>query len=246
VLTRLGLYRLYWRMARAFGVHFPPHPYEDVLQGIVASFTRWLDIGCGTEVLNSWRMEQELVLVQRAKRITGIDPYLPSLRLHRSVKQRVCGSVSDLPFEDSGFDLVTASMVVEHLDAPLAQFREVARVLEPGGRFVFFTPNARGYTVRLIRLVPERLKATISRVLEGRPPEDLFPTHYRANTEPAIRAFAAEAGLEVVEVRYVLSPAAFSMVPPLAAVELCFMRLLMRPSFAKLRPRLVAILRKPD
>jgi len=244
MLTREALFRLYWRMERALGVRYAPHPYEDALGGAVTASTRWLDIGCGHKVLDSWRGKEEAAMVRRARSVTGVDPYLPALRHHRSIGCRVCGGVSRLPFSDGEFNLVTASMVVEHLGDPQAQFAEVARVLEPGGRFIFLTPNARGYTVRMLKLLPEAHKATLAGWLEGRDQADVFPTHYRANTAEAISGLAAGAALEVVELRYTLNSAAFTMVPPLAALELCWLRLLMRPTYARLRPRLVAILAK--
>ena len=242
---RKQLLSLYWRMESAFGVHFARHPYEEVLNGLIGSSTRWLDVGCGHRAIDSWRGEQEAALVRRAAACVGVDPYVPSLRQHRSFTRLVGGTVSSLPFPDGSFDLVTANMVVEHLDAPQVQFREVARVLSAGGRFVFFTPNRDGYTVRMVRLVPEGLRPRLARWLHGRHAEDVFPTHYRANTERDVRALAAAAGLEMVEMHCLLSFAFFGVVPPLAALELALMRLLMRPSLAAWRPHLLAVLRKP-
>jgi ubiquinone/menaquinone biosynthesis C-methylase UbiE len=42
-----------------------------------------------------------------------------------------------LPFADASFDAVVACLVFEHIDAVDEAIAEVARVLEPGGRFVF-------------------------------------------------------------------------------------------------------------
>lgn len=43
-----------------------------------------------------------------------------------------------LPFAAAAFDTVVACLVFEHIDAVDEAIAEVARVLEPGGRFVFF------------------------------------------------------------------------------------------------------------
>jgi ubiquinone/menaquinone biosynthesis C-methylase UbiE len=45
-----------------------------------------------------------------------------------------------LPFEDGAFDVVLTSHVLKHLDDEtlLTSFREVVRVLRPGGRFLLW------------------------------------------------------------------------------------------------------------
>jgi SAM-dependent methyltransferase len=55
----------------------------------------------------------------------------------------VAASGSELPFRAACFDSVLSDNVVEHFppaDLP-RHFREVVRVLRPGGRYVFTTPN---------------------------------------------------------------------------------------------------------
>ncbi|MFP5326126.1 MAG: class I SAM-dependent methyltransferase [Acidimicrobiia bacterium] len=56
---------------------------------------------------------------------------------------------ASLPFRREAFDCVIACLVFEHIDAVDAAIAEVGRVLEPGGRFLFFlnhpllqTPNS--------------------------------------------------------------------------------------------------------
>jgi SAM-dependent methyltransferase len=66
-----------------------------------------------------------------------------------------CRSVDDsgrLPYDDGSFDLVTAVEVVEHIDGHRGFFGEVARVLRPGGRLVFTTPNILSIKSRLLFL----------------------------------------------------------------------------------------------
>jgi ubiquinone/menaquinone biosynthesis C-methylase UbiE len=48
------------------------------------------------------------------------------------------GAADALPFDDKTFDTVVACLVFEHIDAVDEAIAEVARVLAPGGRFVFF------------------------------------------------------------------------------------------------------------
>ena len=53
------------------------------------------------------------------------------------------------PFANSKFDVVVLQEVVEHLENIPFVFREVRRVLKPGGSFIFSTPNMLNWTSRL-------------------------------------------------------------------------------------------------
>ncbi len=135
-------------------------------------------------------------------------------------------------------------MVVEHLDNPSTQFQEINRILRPKGVFVFHTPNAYGYGVVLSRFVPEFLKGKLIYLLEGRQEHDVFETHYKANTEAQIRELAGNHGFEVVEMDLIATDAIFAMVPPLAALELLWIKLLMTEPMRSLRTNMIVVLRK--
>lgn len=88
-----------------------------------------------------------------------------------------------LPFRDGHFDMVVADWVLEHLADPGATFKELTRVLKPGGWFCARTPNAWGYVAIGSRLVPKALHdAVLARLMPERSSADIFETHYRANT----------------------------------------------------------------
>ena len=64
-----------------------------------------------------------------------------------------CENVEQLTFPDASFDLVTCTEVFEHVADDLAGFREIRRVLRPGGDFVFTVPfDNPGPTVERARL----------------------------------------------------------------------------------------------
>ena len=74
-------------------------------------------------------------------RVTGIDPSRAQLEVARSRgggPTYLQGEAARLPFPPSAFDAVVACLVFEHIDDAEAAIGEVARVLAPGGRFVFF------------------------------------------------------------------------------------------------------------
>ncbi len=243
---RKSLFKIYRVLENTItpGLRYSHGFYEDYLRKYVNTGTRWLDLGCGHEVLPRWRREEEIRLVGLCDQIVGLDADLWSLRRHSSIVHRVCANVNNLPFKDGVFNLVTANMVVEHFDDPGRALKEVSRVLRPGGIFMFHTPNAYGYGTILGRLVPEWLKGGMIRLLQGRREQDVFRTFYRINSPKRISLIGSEVGFEVLEIRMLTSTANFVNIPPLAALELLWIRLLRTDSFKRFRQNMLVVLRK--
>lgn len=219
--------------------------YETVLEQHVASGMAWLDLGCGHQLLPKWRREQEHQLAARAGRLVGFDYDADALRRHPTIRDRVRGDVSMLPFRDGTFDLITSNMVFEHLAEPEAQLKEVFRVLRPGGLLVFHTPNKLGYALATGRLIPAGLKVKLAGFLQDRRPEDVYPTFYRVNTTNAIEALAMRVGFRVDELKLIVSSATLIMIPPLVVLELLLLRALMTRPFQRFRTNIIAVLSKP-
>src|SRR5262249_17247724 len=142
------------------------------------------------------------------------------------------------------FDLVTANMVVEHLAEPGLQFQEINRVLKPGGVFLFHTPNASGYPTVLSKLVPEKLKHKLIYILDGRKEEDVFETHYCANSQQQIADLARATGFKVRRIQFTVSDAVFALIPPVAVAELIYLRLLMTARLKNWRTNIITVLTK--
>lgn len=245
---RRGLYHVYWflRGIIAPGLRYSQDEYEETLREFVQKDKEWLDLGCGHSLLPSWRAEEERELVSNCKWLVGIDYDMASLREHNMLSSRLRGDITMLPFKDGSFDIMTANMVVEHLDNPLRQFREINRCLRSSGVFLFHTPNARDYGVILVKLVPDWLVERIVRILEGRHSHDVFKTYYRANTEDQVAAIAKETGFKILAVRMVNSDAIFALVPPLAFFELLWLRVLMTEPFRSWRNNMIVVLQKSE
>jgi ubiquinone/menaquinone biosynthesis C-methylase UbiE len=236
------LNRLYWTLQKRIAPNVRPAvlAYEEALDSCVTPETDWLDLGCGWKVLPTWRFDKEKELVARAKSVTGIDCEAASLTKHRTITNLFYGDVANLPFADASFDLVTANMVVEHLSDPIAQFREIRRVLRPGGTFLFHTPNRNSYLMRLANILPDSICSLAARFLEGRSASDVFPTHYRANTEPEILDVARATGFSSAEIKMVVSDASFQVIPPVLVAELLWLRRLARESHRSHRTNIIA------
>jgi SAM-dependent methyltransferase len=75
-----------------------------------------------------------------AELVVGADPTAAQLRLAHARGAGPCyvrGSAESLPVRTAGFDAAVACLVFEHIADHEPAIREVARVLSPGGRFIF-------------------------------------------------------------------------------------------------------------
>lgn len=218
--------------------------YEKTLNSYVNPNVLWLDVGCGSNLLPSWRLVEEKKIINNCKKLVGIDYDQESLKKNKLSFQKIRANCNRLPFKNDSFDLVTANMVVEHLDNPKLCFKEIHRILKPNGFFIFHTSNIYGYTTIMARLIPKILKDNFIYLFEGRKKEDVFPTYYMANTESKIRELAKLNGYKIKEINAVTSSAQFIIIPPIVILELIWLRILMAKSMELLRTSLIVILRK--
>ena len=73
-------------------------------------------------------------------------------KTHPDVKTCVSGSES-IPYEDGFFDKVYSTMAVHHFTDQVKSFKEIARVLKPGGILVVVDINSRSFLGRLGRFL---------------------------------------------------------------------------------------------
>jgi SAM-dependent methyltransferase len=92
-----------------------------------------LDFGCGTGRISAW-------LVERGAAVQGVDVTSEMVYVARTNVPEASFRVVDgssLPFEDARFDVVVSVYVLQYYVArDESVFRELARVLRPGGRLV--------------------------------------------------------------------------------------------------------------
>ncbi len=71
--------------------------------------------------------------------------YFPDIALgsKHPIRRERCESLEALTFADGSFDLFITQDVMEHVLDPALAFREIARVLKPGGAHIFTVPLVR-------------------------------------------------------------------------------------------------------
>jgi SAM-dependent methyltransferase len=219
--------------------------YADFLRRRVHPGIRWLEVGCGRWLLPTWALSQdEQRELATGSFLVGLDVDNAMLE-HPLLSARVMGLGGTSPFRPETFDLVTANMVVEHVDKCSQFLDDIFQILRPGGRFLFHTPNLSNYLVAIASKTPDFLKDSIVQVLEQRKEEDRFYTHYHMNTVADIQRLAPAAGFQVEELQVVGSVGSFGSLGPVGLLECFPMKAAQSLSGGKYQSNLLCCLRKP-
>lgn len=152
------------------------------------------------------------MLVQAGYQVAAVDLFpeqRAALWQRLGVEVRFCNlDAQPLPYPDASMDAVIFSEVVEHLaNSPLPAFREMLRVLRPGGRLILTTPNQLYLKSRL---------RTLADILLGRPFEPFgefqrsmqlagvqrYYNHSRLYTMQELTWLLNQAGFEIALARY--------------------------------------------
>jgi len=128
--------------------------------------------------------------------VTGID-IDPDVKNNRFLSSAVAYDGRKMPFEDESFDACVSNWVLEHVEHPVEHFREVARVLRPGGVYCLRTPNLYHYVSIGARLLPHSIHLMLANRLRRMPEgaHDPYPTWFRSNTRSRLEQLCRTAGL---------------------------------------------------
>jgi SAM-dependent methyltransferase len=181
--------------------------------------------------------------------VWGVDVD-PAVEANDALTEACVLATAAYPFADARFDACVSDYVLEHVENPMAHFAEVARVLRPGGVYVFRTPGRYHYVTVVSRLTPHAFHRAVANRLRNRDADAHapYPTHYRANSRRAIRRAAARTGLGVRELRMVEKEPAYGMAArPLFLGFMCYERAVnASPLFAALRANIFGVLERPQ
>jgi ubiquinone/menaquinone biosynthesis C-methylase UbiE len=231
-------------LARRLGVDLThsQQRYFQALRQAAPAGGKWLDVGCGHQIVPDWAAagQDQRALAARTGMFVGAD-LDPSIREHELLRLGVFASVEHLPFVDKTFDTVSANMVVEHLQDPGASFREIRRVLKPGGKFIFHTPNYRFYGIAIASWIPDALKTRVIRLLERRDEKDIFHTYYQANTVEQAESILRAAGFGGVQTDTTAATGMFQFLGPAGVVEIPILKALIWSGLSAGRATLIVV-----
>jgi SAM-dependent methyltransferase len=211
-----------------FGQRFEGRRFEDVLE-----------FGCG-RTFPLFRL-----LHGKANRFwaTDIDD-VPAELQPPGVTFRRCAA-EGLPFVSGQFDAIVIRSVVEHLPDPPATFRELSRILKPGGYVFLNLPNKWDY-VSIAATAAGRLKSNVLKTVV-RTQWDDFPVYYRCNTVSTLRRVARQAGLALDHVRPLPSePAYLRFFAPFYVLGAIYQFCISLLCLDVLQPSFLVVLRKPE
>jgi SAM-dependent methyltransferase len=219
------------------------HPYktfESAVREHIDPRGTLLDAGCGYDapVLRTF--------IGSAKELIGVDlvPFdrdVPGVRL-------INRDLVDTGLPDASVDVIMSRSVMEHVVDPKNMYREMHRLLRPGGYFIFLTGNMWDYSAIIAKLVPNRFHPWIVARTQGREERDTFPVAYKTNTRNAVAKYSAMTGFEVDSFRYLGQyPAYFMFNGPLFLIGTAYEKIIDRfAALHFLQGWILVVLRKKD
>lgn len=219
-----------------------PHPYQILVEATEQQLgpdSVLLDGGCGrtAPVLKTF--------AGKVRRRIGVD--LVEFTTPIDGIELIRTDMGEVPLPDNSVDVVMARSVMEHVVDPEKVYREMWRILKPGGHFIFLTGNLWDYSALVAILVPNRFHPWIVAKTQGRKEEDVFPVAYKTNSYGAVSKWAKLADFEIKGFRYLGQyPAYFMFNGFLFLLATAYEKLIRRYECLRfLRGWILVTLRKP-
>jgi SAM-dependent methyltransferase len=167
---------------------------------------------------------------------------------NRALNSAVTYEGHTLPYPDACFDACVSNYVLEHVTNPKRHFYEVARVLRPGGVYVFRTPNLYYYVSLASAALPHRVHKAIANRLRAMDENshEPWPTAYRANTIKRLHTLAAYASMSVEFYRIIEPEPSYARASAFLFYPMMLWERLLNatPLLEGLRANILAVMRK--
>jgi SAM-dependent methyltransferase len=175
--------------------------FYELLRRELVPGCRALNLGAGPGDPPSSEVFQVRNLRDERWHVAGCDPDPAVLANPQLDQSRVSGEDGTIPYGDEAFDLVWCDYVLEHVEEPRSFMKEVYRVMKPGGRFLFRTPNLWHYVSLAASLLPHSVHSRTANRARGlgEGAHEPYPTFHRLNRRRALRRVAAGAGFSEME-----------------------------------------------
>ena len=163
-------------------------PFRQMIYAAVGTESRVLDAGAGAGDLFAYELKG------RVAEMIGVD-LDPRVETNCQLDRGIRADLTNIPLDDDSVDVVFSRYVLEHVADPGRFLGEMARILKPGGRFIFLTPNKWHYVSLASRFTPHAFHNWYNRK-RGRQDEDTFPTTYLLNSRSDVKRRFQAAGFQ--------------------------------------------------
>jgi SAM-dependent methyltransferase len=215
--------------------------FHDLCRSAIPPRGRILEIGAGPS-------NQTSRFLATLGELHGADPDT-AVRDNDALTASVVLVDSTLPYPSDDFDACVSNYVLEHIPDPEAHLREVARVLRPGGVYIFRTPNRFHYVSLISSATPHWFHGLVANRARNLAEDahEPYPTVYALNTRRAVRQYARMAGLEIDQLRMVEKEPSYGMFSRASfLVFTAYERLVnSTDALSSIRANIFGVLRKP-
>jgi 2-polyprenyl-3-methyl-5-hydroxy-6-metoxy-1,4-benzoquinol methylase len=188
---------------------------------------RILDAGCGRKSGIRFHSNSNVTLF-------GIDVVLDGVKKNSDIDAGLVTNLENIALDYNSVDIIFSNMVFEHLRKPDAFFREVSRILKPGGFLIFSTPCIYNIAVVLNRFLPDPVSRKLGYCLTGVAEEDIFPTVYKANSPRRLRRLFENTSFRQTDlIMYQPPPYAFVFSTAVCRLLIAYYRIITSFSFLK-------------
>jgi ubiquinone/menaquinone biosynthesis C-methylase UbiE len=116
---------------------FPENLKEKIIS--IANLNRndkVVDLGCGTGFLTNELTKKDVEIIAIDQSENMIEIIERKFQYYKNVSAKI-GDGESIPLGNESVSKVVANMYIHHIEKPINAFKEVFRVLEEGGKFVF-------------------------------------------------------------------------------------------------------------